>query len=46
MLIISAITIGATARQDSCAARMEWIVLCSPLTAEYQTVKTISVKIN
>ena len=46
MLITFAIIIGASARQDSCAAPTEWIVLCSPRTAEYQTVKTISVKIN
>ena len=30
-------TIGATARQDLCAAPTEWTVLCSPHTAEYLT---------
>ena len=44
LIIVFAIKIGATARQDLCAAPTEWIVLCSPPTAKYQTLKTISCK--
>ena len=44
LIIVSAIKIGATARQDLCAAPTEWTVLCSPHTAEYLTLETISCK--